>query len=44
MDAGIGETMLIGAALGGGTSALMGKNPLMGAGIGALGGALAPSA
>jgi hypothetical protein len=42
MDAGIGETMLIGAALGGGTSALMGKNPLMGAGIGALGGALAP--
>jgi hypothetical protein len=43
MDAGIGESMLIGAALGGGTSALTGKNPLLGAGIGALGGAIAPA-
>lgn len=42
MDAGIGESMLIGAALGGGTSALTGKNPLLGAGLGALGGAFAP--
>ncbi len=38
-DAGIGESMLIGAALGGGTSALTGGNPLKGALMGGLGGA-----
>lgn len=32
------EPMLIGAALGGGTSALMGKNPIQGALLGGLGG------
>ena len=34
------EPMLIGAALGGGTSALMGKNPIQGALLGGLGGSL----
>ena len=38
MGTGVGEAMLIGAAVGGGTSAITGGDPLKGALIGAAGG------
>ena len=48
MGTGVGEAMLIGAAVGGGSSALTGGDPLkgamMGAATGAIGGAFAPTA
>lgn len=40
MGTGVGEAMLIGAAVGGGSSALMGGDPIKGAMIGAAGGGL----
>jgi len=42
MGTGVGEAMLIGAATGAGTSAIMGNDPLKGAMFGALGGAVMP--
>ena len=42
MGTGVGEAMLIGAATGAGSSALMGGDPLKGAMFGALGGAVMP--
>ena len=40
MGTGVGEAMLIGAAVGGGSSALMGGDPIKGAMLGAAGGGL----
>ena len=42
MGTGVGEAMLIGAATGAGTSAIMGNDPIKGAMFGALGGAVMP--
>lgn len=44
MGTGVGEAMLIGAATGAGTSAVMGGDPLKGALLGGLGGAVMPGA
>ena len=42
MGTGVGEAMLIGAATGAGTSALTGGDPLKGALMGGIGGAVVP--
>ena len=44
MGTGVGEAMLIGAATGAGTSAVMGGDPLKGALLGAVGGGIMPGA